>query len=131
MGSYPGRGIERHDAFFQITSHSVEFFKNRFKSTEERDLGLVRCHPHYSSFTFTSQLATINELWRVGNERWRPILLNQHHDGLKAKNMTAKADPVLQRKVDIWMDKVVKWNDRQKQVIRGIHAAKGGMMLVM
>ncbi|KAK3680639.1 hypothetical protein LTR37_021127 [Vermiconidia calcicola] len=122
-------GLPRHDAFFRITSHKKATFAH-MASVESRKC-IVKCKPHYSSFTYNSQLETIRELQLTDNERWRDILLNQRHDKLGYVDLTAGVNPAKKEKADRWIRNWRPWNPEQLAVIEGVTAAKGGMSIVM
>lgn len=131
MPNHPGSGVPQHKAFFQITSDAPEYFKDLFAGSKSPKYDSIGCMPHENSFTYTSQLATVKELEKEENARWHGVLLNQVHDVLRTVDITASADPEAKQKADHWLLNWMEWNAEQLQVIEGIRAAKGGMVVVM
>ena len=131
MSSHPGGGIPRHDAFFQITSDTLKFFQDKYQAQEPPVFDSISCSPHINSFTYSMQLETVKQLQLQRNARWHGILLNQVHDVLKVVDMTDSTDPIARREADAWLLNWMEWNAEQLKVIKGIRAAKGGMIVVM
>ena len=129
MGSNPG--LPRHDAFFEITSHSFETLMDLFKTDNSRKMLSVKCHPHYNCFTYGAQLATVVQLQSARNKRWHDILLNQVYDDLKSIHLTEGIIPERERYVTQKLRSWVNWNPEQLRVIDSIHSVKGGMSIIM
>lgn len=76
---------------------------------------------------------TVSNLQESKDERWRGILLNQVHKVLEARDLTHSHGISQQAKAeaDKWLQNFMAWNQEQLQVIQGIKAAKGGVVIVM
>ena len=121
-----------HDAFFVVTSHSVRYVEKSMNvSAGDGTYRYIDFKPHYNSFTYHSQLQTINLLKH--STFWHPILLNQSYHGLPDIDMTASLaiDAVEIAKADEWLLNWRPWNPEQREVIKGIHSSKGGLVVTM
>ena len=124
--------LPAHQAFFVIASRSLPWFEEELQwKPEEDSYKFVQFEPHYNSFTYGSQLRTINLLHH--STYWHPHLLNQRFDSLKVCDMTAGLgiDPAKIAEADEWLLNCRQWNPEQLSVIKKIHAALGSMVITM
>lgn len=137
MGNFAG--LPSHDAFFRLTSAPLEYFGVGEQAQIQRTANYfdVKIKPVYVSATHAAQLATIFDLQLSRNERWREILLNQAHDAIAEIDITQPKEPGavipanVKQRADDWLLRWMSWNAEQLQVVRGIKAAKGGVIIVM
>ncbi|KAK5167170.1 uncharacterized protein LTR77_007900 [Saxophila tyrrhenica] len=133
LGTNPG--IVHQDgrspsAVFRITSRTKAQLEDTFVYEVSRSFR-TKCDPHYSSFTYNSQLEAVRMLQATRNKKWWPLLLNQKHDELPSQDPTEGVPPHRKERAEVWLRGWKNWNPEQLAIIDGITATKGGMTLIM
>lgn len=129
------RDLPAHDIFIQITSHPLKAFGDASTLSNDAPADYFRLEivPHVRSFTASAQMDTVAALQKPDNSRWHAILLNQAHDAISLVDLTNAngIEPKEKAAAGRWLLNWMDWNAEQLQVIKGIKAAKGGMIIVM
>ncbi len=133
LGTNPGitkSGGQTPGAVFRITSHTKEKLAQIYHCPSSRSFP-TKCSPHYSSFTFGSQLEAVRMLQATRNKKWWPVLLNQKHDDLKIEDPTLGITSHQRERAEKWLRNWKPWNPEQLAIIDSITAVKGGLNLIM